>query len=64
MLSFNYQDVWSEVKKLTGQLATQTMIVDNNSDPHDVVSSFAQKYSNLSSSVPYSDMDVTFIDHE
>lgn len=40
------------------------MVVDNNSDSHNIIPSLAKKSSYLYSSISYSDTDMTFIDHE
>jgi hypothetical protein len=44
--------------------ATQAKVVDNNSDPHDIVCSFVQNIGDLYNSVSYSRMDMMLIDHE
>jgi hypothetical protein len=46
------------IKKLTRQRAVQASVIDNNNNPHDIASFFAQKYSNLYSSVSYLEADM------
>ena len=64
MLSAENRGFWTEVKKLTRQRVAQASVVDNNSNPHDTASCFAQKHSELYSSVSNSEADMKVIESE